>query len=449
MITRRTLLRGMIGTGLGAGLGGGLLSTHAFAEGVNALPNAVSPSSSTPKRVIFFLQNQGFDPLTCIPKGMRHSGSLAGHKLPEPVSALEPYKERMHIVNGLHGMHTSPSHSAFFGALGGYRGGDGVPPSAATIDHELSNALPQTLLPHLCIGMDSIENMSSKPTLATLSASGAGQPIFMHSNPNHLYEMLYGGIATGDIRKQHEARSAVMQQIEQLAAEQGKTLPTSDQQRYAQYVEGFEEINGLRDRLATVSDHLRQFAPKVDDRYTQPEFETDWHDALLELGISALMSGITNTLTIGSGRGEIFGAWKGLGIEQQGHNLGHMKQHENPIWVKIRDYNSRMLVRVMEALESVPEGSGTMMDHTLIVYMSNNADKQHTNGANWPVMLLGNFDGAFKTGCFTQLDGKRPLNAFYTTLLRAAGQNVDRFNMSEQLAKKYDSGTGPMKELLV
>ena len=42
-----------------------------------------------------------------------------------------------------------------------------------------------------------------------------------------------------------------------------------------------------------------------------------------------------------------------------------------------------------------------MMDHTLIVYTSNNADKQHTSGANWPVMLLGNFDGAFKTGCFT------------------------------------------------
>ena len=89
-----------------------------------------------------------------------------------------------------------------------------------------------------------------------------------------------------------------------------------------------------------------------------------------------------------------------------------------------------------------------MMDHTLIVYTSNNADAQHTSGNNWPVMLLGNFDGAFKTGCFTQMDGKRPLNALYATLLRAAGQNVDRFNMSEQLAKKFDSGSGPLKEVL-
>jgi hypothetical protein len=108
--------------------------------------------------------------------------------LPEPIEALEPYKERLHIINGLHGMHTSPSHSAFFGALGGYRGSDGVPPSGPTIDYELSKVLPQTLLPHLCIGVDSIENMTTTPTLATLSASGAGQPIFKHSNPNHLYQ---------------------------------------------------------------------------------------------------------------------------------------------------------------------------------------------------------------------------------------------------------------------
>jgi hypothetical protein len=271
----------------------------------------------------------------------------------------------------------------------------------------------------------------------------------MHSNPNHLYQMLYGGISTGDIRLQHEARSNVLAQIERLAAAKGSSLPAAEKQRYGQYVQGFRDANGLRDRLDGVADHLRNFAPKVDDRYTNPTFETDWHDVLLDLGISALTSGITNTLTIGSGRGEIFGAWKGLGIEQQGHNLGHMKQPDNPIWIKIRQYNSRMLAKLMETLDSVPEGSGTMMDHTLIVYTSNNADSQHTNGANWPVMLLGNSNGAFKTGCFTHLESKRPINALYSTILRAAGQNCDRFNMSEKLAKKFDTSIGPIKELLV
>lgn len=427
--------------GLGAALGSAYLPNLTQAASASA-------SKGGPKRVIFFMQNQGFDPATCIPVGMQNSGSLAKAKLPEPIEALEPYKDRLHIICGLHGIHTSPSHSAFFGALGGYRGSDGVPPSGSTIDYELSKVLPETLLPHLCIGMDSMENMTAKPTVANLSASGAGKPIFMHSNPNHLYQMLYGGISQGDIRKQHEARSSMFDRIEQLAGAKGSALPSTDMQRYDQYVQGFNDINGLRARLGKVSDHLRNFAPKVDDRYSKPEFETDWHDILLDLGVSALKSGITSVLTIGSGRGEIFGAWKGLGVEQQGHNLGHMKQPDNPIWIKIRQYNSRMLVKLMEELESVPEGSGTMMDNTLIVYTSNNANAQHTNGANWPVMLLGNCGGVFKTGRFTQLDGKRPINALYSTILETAGVRNDRFNMSEKMAAKYDSGIGPIKELL-
>lgn len=439
MISRRSALQ-TIATGFGAALGSSMFP---------GIAGAASGGSGGPKRVIFFMQNQGFDPATCIPAGMKSSGSLAKAILPEPIKALEPFKERLHIINGLHGKHTSPSHSAFFGALGGYRGSDGVPPSGATIDHELSKVLPETLLPHLCIGMDSLENMTAKPTVANLSARGAGRPIFMHSNPNHLYQMLFGGISQGDIRAQHEARSGLFDRIEQLAAAKGDTLPGADKQRYGQYVQGFGDMKTLRERLGQVSDHLRKFAPEVDGRYTKPEFETDWHDLLLDQGIAALKSGITSVLTVGSGRGEIFGAWKGLGVEQQGHNLGHMDQPGNDIWIKIRQYNSRMLVKMMEELESVPEGSGTMMDNTLIVYTSNNADKQHTNGANWPVMLLGNCNGAFKSGCFTQLDGKRPINALYSSILRASGKNTDRFNMTEQMASKFDSGTGPLREILV
>lgn len=446
MLNRRNLLQGIV-AGATSAMGLSLVPETLWASPAKNKMRSEG-GSGAPRRIVFFLQNQGFDPATCIPAGMKSSGSLAKVKLPEPIEPLEPFKERIHIINGLHGLHTSPSHSAFFGALGGYRGGDGVPPSAATIDYELSRVLPQTLLPHLCIGMDSMENMTTKPTIATLSASGAGQPIFMHSNPNHLYQMLFGGISTGDIRRQHDARSNVLDQIEKLAAASGQSLPTPEQQRYHQYVQGFRDVNGLRERLDTVSDHLRKFAPTVDERYTKPRFETDWHDTLLDLGISSLTSGITNTLTIASGRGEIFGSWKGLGIDQQGHNLGHMKQPDNPIWIKIRQYNSRMLVRIIETLESVPEGRGTMMDNTLIVYTSNNADSQHTSGANWPVMLLGNCGGLFKTGCFTQLDGRRPINSLYTTLLRVAGQNVDRFNMTEQLAKKFDNANGPLREVL-
>ncbi len=453
-LTRRESLKTLIGSlgaaaktslfGAGVGASSGLLAQLAQA-GV-AQPGSIGG----PKRVVFFLQNQGFDPRTCLPTKMAgNNGSLAGAVLPKPIQALDPFKDKLHIITGLHGKHTSPTHSAFFGALGGYRSGDGMLPSGSTIDHDLSQLMPTSLLPHLCIGMDSLEAMKAKPTVARLSASGAGKPIFMHSNPEHLYKHLYGGIATGDLRTQHDVQTALLGNIHQIAQGNAEALPSGDRERYNQFINGFEDMNTLRDKLASAEDHLRKFAPTVDSRYRAPESETDWHDVLLDLGISTLKSGTTNVLTMASGRGQIFGSYTGLGIQQRGHNLGHMQQYRNPIWDKIRAYNMEMLVKVIEELESVPEGSGTMMDNTLIVYTSNNADKQHTTGKTWPMMLIGNPGGAFKTGRLTKLDGSRPINSLYASLMTGCGKNtVERYNMSESLAGKFDASSGPLREVL-
>lgn len=441
MIKRREMILG-IPTGFGALLGTNLLSGITQA--------AEKPAINTvggPKRIIFFLQNHGFDPLTCIPKGLSESCALDGITLEKPMQALEPYKNRMHIVTGLHGRHTSPGHSAFFGALGAYRGGTGVPPSAATIDYALSQSLPQTILPPLCIGMESLESMKARPTLATLTASGPNQPIFMHCDPNMLYQMLFGSIAEGDIKKHYQARSDVMLEVEHMAKLKLKGLPQSESERYEKYVNGFRDLNGLREKLSKISGQLRKYAPKLDDRYSKPKFETDWHDALLEIGIAALQANLTNVLTIASGCGEYFGSWKGLGVSDTGHGLGHIDQPGNGIWTKIRQYNCEMLVKLMKALEAIPEGTGSMMDNTLIVYSSNNGKEQHTDGSNWPFVLLGNGGGRFKTGQYTHVK-ERPINDLYTTFLRGVGAPVDRFNLDKNMANLTHSKLGPIEELL-
>ena len=439
-LNRRTLLKN-VGLGMGAA---SLASMTNF--DLNA---AAKTNTGGPKRVIFFLQNQGFDPKTAIPAGMSH-GSLKGKKLPVHLEPLQPYIDRLHIINGLHGKHTSPDHSAYFGALGGFRGGATLPPSDATIDSVISATLPKTILPHLCIGMDSLSSMIDRSTIATLSASDVNKPKFMHSDPVFLYQLLYGGIAKGDIKKKFDARNEMLESLRLVLVDQGKGLPLSEASRYEQFTGGFKDIKDLQKNLLSVSDRLRKYAPKVDERYTDPKVETDWHDVLLELGISALKSGITNTLTIGSGRGMVNTcSWTGLGVSMVGHQLGHIGQANTDIWVKIRQYNARMMVKIIKELESVPEGNGTMMDNTLIVYTSNNADKQHTAGGNWPFMLIGDLDGRIKTGQFSSGQG-RPINALYASLLHAVtGKSVGRFNMSNTVANKYDKGSGLLKEVLV
>lgn len=298
MINRRVALQGMV-----AGAGAlGLSSAWPLSE----TRAAAGTPKGTPKRVIFFLQNNGFDPLTCIPRDLKANAPLSEVKLPEPVRALEPYKDRMNIITGLHGRHTKPGHSPYFGALGGYRGGLGVPPAGPTIDHVISQMLPSTLLPHLRLGMDSMAKMVGRPTVATLSAEAASKPLYMHSNPQTLYQTLFGGIAEGDVKKRFEARSSIYDQLESFAQEGGRGLSAKDLQRYGTFVQGFHETNELRDKLLGVSEHLKKFAPAYDERFSRPQSETDWHDAILDIGIAALKSGLSNVLTISSGRGELF-----------------------------------------------------------------------------------------------------------------------------------------------
>ena len=401
-----------------------------------------------PKRIIFFLQNQGFHANTVLPKEIEpQTCGLAGMALPEPVQGLQPYVDRMNIINGAHGLHTSPAHSAYFGALGGYHGSVGHAPRGITIDARMSQLLPPAILPMLCIGMDSLPNMQGRSAVSTLSAWGANRGIYMNSNPKLLYQTLFGAVADAKLQSQFEGELRINQELEKLTKLRGKSLPEVEYRRYQAMEKGISGLNALSQEIINYSANLKPFLPKYDERYEFPTVETDWHDVLLDIGIASLQSGLTNVLNISSGRGGIDGSWNGLGIKEAGHNLGHVNQNA-PQWTKIRQYNCEMLVKIIQSLESVPEGNGTMMDNTLIVYTSNNGDTQHTNGANWPFMTIGNLGGAIKTGQYVQVEKNRPINAIYTSLLSAVGESVDRFNMDPIQARNHDSGIGPVEELL-
>ena len=264
---------------------------------IPGIANAAAKVAGSPKRVIFPAKPRVW-PGTCIPKSLTSSGSLAGHKLAEPMEAATLLGA--YIINGLHG-HASPSTVPSSAHL--------VATAAVTVCPQVARplttpfkVLPDTLLPHLCIGMDSLENMKAKPTVANLSASGAGQPIFMQSITNQLYQMLFGGISEGEIRKQHEARSSMLYNLEQMAAAKGQTLPAADKQRYGQYVQGFSDMNGLRE-LASVSGHLRKFAPKSTTVTPTPNLRPTGTTAC-STSASPPSSGIASVLTVGSGRGK-------------------------------------------------------------------------------------------------------------------------------------------------
>ena len=117
---------------------------------------AEANGKAAPRRIVFFLEGNGMSPDHIQPLGLERPGngsdkliddSLAKYKLPDPIGALSPFRDRMTIIQGLsHKIASGRGHSPEYGSLGCYSGAAG--PIAQTIDAAVAAKLPSDV-PHL------------------------------------------------------------------------------------------------------------------------------------------------------------------------------------------------------------------------------------------------------------------------------------------------------------
>jgi hypothetical protein len=434
-----------------------LLQSVAAGATCSALPHSVlaNPSAkATPgkaksaKRVIFYMQQHGFNEMFALPKGEKRSGdSLRDLTLPAELAPLQPYLDKTNIINGLHGLHIKPGHSAFFGALGGFHKTRQNPPGA-TIDAVISRYLPETLLPYICVGMDNLTRMTNRAVTHALTSAGPNKPEPMICNPVLLYKTLFGAVSK-DTRAEFSETVSSLELIEREAGIDLAKLPSNEQKRRAPFVHGCKHLTQIRAKLAGMGDYLADYAPDYDERFTAPKSHVEWHDALLDVSMGALKAGLTNVLNIAPGCGDVSGGTYtqvGLG---GGHGVGHRAKEK--VFGPIHQYNMEVLVRIIKDLENTPEENGNMMDNTLIIYMSECSNHQHSPGDNWPLVTIGNLGGKLNTGNYVSYSKpRRPLNAFYNTLLHAVGHQQDHFNLDATQILKWEGkkNGGPLESLL-
>jgi hypothetical protein len=122
---------------------------------------------------------------------------------------------------------------------------------------------------------------------------------------------------------------------------------------------------------------------------------------------------------------------------------------------RIRRFHIEQIARVATRLRAIPEGDGSMLDNTLIVYLSDAAEKHHGSCVEWPFLLLGGLGARWRKhagGRYLQYPGYGKTNHhtianFYNTLLHAVGQPQDKFGRFDL---NLDSAMqrGPLAELL-
>jgi len=459
-LNRRSCLKG-----LSLGVGGAL-----FAPLLQKVAAAASGNVTPPKRFIFFLFSNGFQESGAIPVGWKRGAdairqeSLKGAELPRDIAPFAPFQDRMTIVQGLQGRHCARGHAGDYGALAGVNSSAKSPPRAQTIDGALGKALPG-IFPMVGLGIAGGKN--TQATYGT-SAWGKGSPISIQCRPELAYQSLFGSIgATGnDFLARKNLLDSISEDVRRLRSQ----IAGPERELVEHHFGAIESLSKRDEKMSELQESgtLRRKAPKMPAK--PPRSMVDVTAAQCDVAAAALISGLTNVVTITSGVGSIFGTdYSGISPTNT-HLIGHGSTDpklEVPgleVLRRYREHHSTHAAGILKKLQETPEGKGTMLDNTVLVFTSDCANTQHCQGTNWPFVMVGDLGGTLKTGQYVSYpmskgtqDGKKvdeqvvtpidnpAINALYCTLLHAAGAPRDAFNAGAAGAELC----GPLNELVV
>ena len=454
MLNRRRLLKHL-------SLGAGACSLTPFLSRLRAEEAAQGQSARPPQRFVFVLRSNGVLTNEILPEGVEpvkerpHASSLTSwidtplrnQNLAAGMRALEPFKDKLTLIQGLSGRMMGGNHEAGFGALGAYNGKQW--PRDETIDWALARHLGG-VVPHLGLTMD---QPGKSVTYPHLSASAPRKTLPYYADPMLAYTDLFGTIATGGA-----ARTAIDLDRNMLdfmvddVKRYRNRLTSMEKEKMEHYLNGFETLRERQAKLKTMGTRLKDAAPELRDAFTS-EIEIERLKAHFDLGASSLIAGLTKVCTIRCEHLEMRLTGLGLGNKTV-HHIGHMIQGREDGTVAnpgtgevfgqgapvgefatrrvVMDFHMQQIASLWKKLQAVPEGDGTMADNTTIIYFSDHGDRHHSSYDLWPMTVLGDAGGAFRTGRYLQYPGHRnrgnqTIGNFYLSLLHAAGDQRKQF----------------------
>ena len=462
-LNRRDLLKGFT-----LGAGGAMLSplvAHAKAK-------ATQPDKR-PMRFVFVVESNGFTPSQAAPVGHTRKTrnqrpldgnkelidfSLKDQKLPPALEPLAPWQDKVTIVQGLSGKVCGGGHSNNFQALGAFGGGRGSGgESTAIVDETIDGALAKQLrgiFPHIGLG---ISKRLENNVIYNVSAWAPNKGLPTVCLPDTAYSMLFGSVAGGKAKQEFVARNNLLDFIKDDVKLAQRDLSGQALEQFEAYLDTFETLRDRQSRLNEIEDTLRENGPVASDKFTS-KVETDRLDAQFDIGTAALICGLSNVMTISSAAGirDFDICFTGLGLAKGKHHTGHGGSENGMDWYEvsqmIRRFHFTLIARMAKKLQAVPEGDGTMLDNTLIIYLSDGAEGHHSRCWEWPFVMLGDLGGRIKAGRYVDYPGygykgHKTTGNLYTTLLQLAGSKRETFGVLDPNLQDIDIH-GPLSELL-
>jgi hypothetical protein len=444
-LSRRRFLRGL-GACLALPAFESLRSTRVLAAEISAATKLATTAANAPLRMAYVYFPNGAIQPNWWPKGEGTDFQLARTMQP-----LEGLKNQLQILGGLDHVNATPGPDGagdHARASGTFLTGVRVKKTAGSdiragvsIDQLAADQIGHlTRFPSLELTCDAVRkagNCDSGYSCAyqyNLSWRSPNTPVAPEPNPRLLFERLFGAGAPGqramNLQRRQVQQRSIMDFVLDDARALQRELTNRDQQKLDEYLFSVREIEKRiekAERIGNVPD------PAVNTPAGIPADYQEYIKVMFDMMLLAFQTDSTRIATFllaneGSNR-----AFAEIGIPEGHHYLTHHQNKQEMIdkVAAIDLFYMTQFAEFLGKMQATEDVDGrSLLDNSMIVYGSGNADGNRHTHVNLPVILAGGGGGSLTPGRFVKYGGVPMSNLLLTLSDRLGVQGIERIGDS-------------------
>jgi hypothetical protein len=427
-LPRRTFLRGV-----GASLALPLLDAM-----VPAATAATKSAARPTRRLGYVFMPMGCDQSRWTPTAT--DGTLS--ELSPILQSLAPHRDELTVLTNLElrnaypGSHAT-SNSSFLSAAKAKHTESNDYYLGTTADQLAAQQIGQeTQLPSLELAMDMLQTTGQCDNgyacvyQNNLSWSSPTTPLPYEAHPRVVFERLFGeGGSVAERRAALRRRASLLDWVTDDIKGLQRRLGPADQARVTEYLDTVREVERRIQKAEADVAHNRLPAD-LDRPLGVPAAYTDHAKLMFDLQVLAMQGDITRIITFQLARETSNRTYAAeAGVPDPHHPLSHHGNDPEKIarMAKINAFHVSLFAYYLERLKATPDGEGTLLDHSTILYGSGIGNPNVHDHTNLPIIVAGGRAFGMKGNRHIRYDAPVPLANLHLTLLDKAGVKIDSF----------------------
>jgi hypothetical protein len=264
----------------------------------------------------------------------------------------------------------------------------------------------------------------------SISWQSPDAPLPMQNNPRLVFEKLFGdGSTDAERRARRQETRSLLDSVAGQVASLKKDLPAGDRRRLSQYLDDVREIERRVQRAeASVPDDTNNFEVPSG----VPATFADHLKLLMDLQVLAFQSQITRVSTLMFARELSTATYPETSIRDPFHNLSHHSNDRGNMdrFAQLNTYHMAKFAYFLDRLKKSPDGDGTLLDHSMVLYGSSLSDGNQHNFSPLPIILAGGASGRLAGGRHLRFPQDTHMSNLLLAMLDKLGVRADTFGDS-------------------